>query len=129
MTPLQAAYASAADRMAISFEDFERAMARFKCVPVEINGELAGSVLVDGPVIHACILPEKFGRWVRKGQMREVLGAIIEKHGFAITSANTEAGDRFVRRFGFEPHQEINGVTYYRMTAETWEKRWALKPQ
>ena len=127
MTPLQAAYTSAADRLCMSFEEFEEAAKGFVCAPVEINGQLAGAVLIDGPMVHACILPEMFGRWVRKGQMRRVLGPIIEKYGFVLTSVKTgnTVGDSFVKRFGFEPYQEIEATTYYRMTQETWEKRWA----
>lgn len=95
------AYQSAANRLGnITLEDFRIAVSRCDVHPVKVHGKLAGAILVSGPEVHACILPWAHKRWFGRQQAR-ILNDIISKHGYATTSATTEAGRKFVERLGF----------------------------
>ena len=102
MTPLEAAWESLKDRAPDwSFEQFKKDAKDYEVVPVVVNNRLAGAIMVNGPEIHACILPFAHRRWFNKWSAG-VLNRVIEKHGFAQTHATTEAGKAFVKRLGFE---------------------------
>lgn len=90
--------------------EFEAAASRCDVHPVVVGGEIAGAVLVDGPELHACVMPWAIGRWMRKEHLK-LIDVVIEKHGKAVTSATTEAGKRFVERLGFLP----NGDKYVKV--------------
>lgn len=109
-----AAYESAKDRMGVSPEEFARAVSSWECVPVEVSGDLCGAILINGPQIHACIKPQAFGRWARRG-LRPLLERVIEKHGRAETSMTegNEMGARFVTRLGFRLDYTKDGISYY----------------
>lgn len=98
-----AAYESAQERMNLSFDEFQQRTENWIACPVHINGKLVGAVLMDGPVIHACINPEGFGRWLTKRVLKDTLCRILREHGHAVThvqDGNAE-GEYFVRRLGF----------------------------
>lgn len=97
---LRAAWESVNDRFPISFDDFKKAVAEWEINPVYVDGLPAGALMVNGPDIHACVLPFAHGRWLGKKQLR-ILNRVIEKHGFAQTKATTKAGEYFVKRLGF----------------------------
>jgi hypothetical protein len=104
---IEAAYASAVDRLpGLDAADFAKAVADWDVYPVVIDGKTAGAILVNGCEIHACVLPEAFGRWFSK-RSAKVLAGVIAKHGRAVTSATTPAGRAFVERLGFV---EVNSV-------------------
>ena len=101
MTPIEAAYESAKDRMpGISLADFSKAVEHCDVNPVILDGKMAGAVIVKGNEVHACILPWAKKRWFRRQQAR-ILNGIIKKHGYAVTSATTQEGREFVERLGF----------------------------
>lgn len=103
MSPIRAAYESAADRLnGLSFDDFSRALDRCEVHPVEVLGKTAGAIVVSGAEVHACVLPWARGLWLSKRMLR-VLGGVIQKHGYALTTATTEEGRQFVERLGFFP--------------------------
>ena len=116
MTPIEAAWLSLVDRFPVSFEVFSAACEAVEVFPVVVDAELAGALLVKGAEIHACILPQFKGRWLTRKELR-VMDAVIEKHGYAQTSATTAEGEYFVKRLGFEQH----GDTFRRV------KKWAQK--
>jgi Zn-finger nucleic acid-binding protein len=114
VTPLEAAWLSVSTRLPIEFEAFSYAVDLWDLHPVVVQGETAGALLTKGPEIHACILPEYKGRWLTRKELR-ILNQIIEKHGYAQTSATTLDGEYFVNRLGFVKHGEV-----YRK-----ERKWA----
>ena len=75
-----------------------------------VDGQIAGALIVSGCEIHACILPQFKGRWLSRKELR-IMNAVIEKHGYAQTSATTEEGEKFVHRLGFVKH----GNTFRRL--------------
>jgi len=102
MTPLEAAWESLKDRAPHwTFEQFRQDTKGFDVFPVVVNSRLAGAIMVNGPEIHACILPFAHRRWFNKWAAG-ILNSVIEKHGFAQTHATTDAGCQFVNRLGFE---------------------------
>lgn len=116
---IDAAYESAAGRMpGITLETFREAVADFEVHPIVVRGETVGALLVSGPEIHACVMPNGHRRWINKA-LFAVLNAVIDKHGYAQTEATTPAGAAFVEALGFEKQGNI-----YRST-----KKWALKQQ
>ena len=82
--------------------EFDAAVNRCDVHPVVVDGSIAGAVLVDGPELHACVMPWAIGRWMRKTHLKLIDG-VIAKHGKAVTSATTDAGKQFVLRLGFVP--------------------------
>jgi hypothetical protein len=96
----------------IEFSDFAKCCDVYK---VLCNDVLAGAVLVFGPDIHACILPFAKGKWMNRKHLR-IINAIIDKHGYAQTSATTDDGKDFVTRLGFVQ----DGSNFIRT------KKWAL---
>ena len=84
---------------------FDAVAARCEVHPVIVGGEIAGAVLVDGPELHACVMPWAIRRWMRKSHLA-LIDSVIAKHGKAVTSATTEAGRQFVLRLGFVPDGE-----------------------
>lgn len=93
---------------------------QFKALPAEVHdvtvdGKDVGAILVIGAEIHACILPEGFGRWCNRRAVR-VLNDVIKRHGYATTSVSdgNESGMRFVERFGFRLIETVGAVRRYR---------------
>ena len=83
---------------------------RVKVSVDELKSGLEGGVFYDcsgaivyvrGPEIHACAPVETRGRWMSKAVIRDVLKPIIDKYGFARTTATTELGKKFVIGLGF----------------------------
>ena len=116
MTPLQAAWTSLVDRYPVGFDDFESSLEGWSVYPVHVGTKVAGAILVNGPEIHACILPFAKGKWFGKKAIR-VMNDTIEKNGYAQTHATTQEGEEFVLRLGFVRHGQ-----HFRRTA-----KWALK--
>jgi GNAT superfamily N-acetyltransferase len=110
---LKMAYLSAKDRLDLSEEEFLKAVESWEVYPVK-----GGAVLIKDEEIHACVVPEYFGRWITKGLIKKTLGMVLEKHGRAVTrmSAGNKAGAKFVYRLGFQKKEEKEGI-------ETWELR------
>ena len=107
------AHQSLYNRSSIEYEDFERFCKGCEVFPVTLDGDTVGAVIVKGAEIHACIA-SGFKRWFRKEQAA-ILNAVIEKHGYAETTATTPEGAAFVKRLGFAPH----GGKFRRVTK--WE--------
>lgn len=104
------------DRVSVSLDQFRELTSKWKCHPVVVGGEVAGAVLVNGPDVHACVLPFAHRRWMGKWAL-ELVNEIIDAHGYAQTHATTDAGRRFVTRMGFQPHGNA-----YRRTKK-WESK------
>jgi Zn-finger nucleic acid-binding protein len=85
--------------------------------PVYVGSEVAGALIVSGHEIHACILPKFKGRWLSRKELR-IMNAVIEKHGYAQTSATTAEGEVFVKRLGFVKH----GETFRRLQSWAWNR-------
>lgn len=81
------------------------------------NDVVIGMLMTRGPELHVAILPEYRRRWLSAGLIRDVLGTIIDKYGYVITSVMQEniIGQDFVERIGFKRHSYNNGIIYYRM--------------
>jgi hypothetical protein len=109
MDAVEASYQAAKNRLgAMSLDDFRTAVGAMEVHPIVIAGETAGAMIVSGCDVHACVLPWAHGKWFGRPQMR-ILNSVIHRHGFARTSATTEAGRKFVERLGFE--QDGSGYT------------------
>ena len=85
--------------------EFDIVASQCEVHPVIVSGKIAGAVLVDGPELHACVMPWAICRWMRKSHLA-LIDSVIAKHGKAVTSATTEAGRQFVLRLGFVPDGE-----------------------
>jgi hypothetical protein len=101
------------DRFPITLEKFADSVQGMEVNPVVVDGQIAGALIVSGHEIHACILPQFKGRWLSRKELR-IMNAVIEKHGYAQTSATTEEGETFVKRLGFVQH----GNTFRRL--QSW---------
>lgn len=97
---IYAAWKSLSNRSIVTCIEFMNFAKCCDVYPVLCNNVIAGAVLVIGPDIHACILPFAKGKWMNKKHLR-IINAIIDKHGYARTSATTDDGNDFVTRLGF----------------------------
>jgi hypothetical protein len=96
-----AAYEATKPRLqGLSFEDFTDFLSGAEIEPVKVGGQIIGALVVIGSEIHACIKPEFKGLWMSRKTLA-VLRRVIEKHGYATTSATTDEGRAFVQRLGF----------------------------
>jgi GNAT superfamily N-acetyltransferase len=104
---IKAAYQSAKDRLELSEEEFIKAVESWDVYPVT-----GGAVLINGEQIHACVLPDAHGRWLSRRVLKETIGAVLRKHGRAVTSVRlgNESGERFVARLGFQKIEEKEGI-------------------
>lgn len=98
---IKAAHESVLPRLDISLSDFSEAIDDSEVLPVVVDGVTAGAVIVKGPEVHACILPWACGRWFTRKWLR-VFENLLQENGRLVTSATTEAGERFVSGLGFE---------------------------
>jgi hypothetical protein len=98
---IQAAHESIKGRLDISLQDLTRELADSEVLPVLVNDNLAGAVVITGPEVHACILPWACGRWFSKRWLR-VFDGLLQEHGEVVTSCSTAMGEDFVKRLGFE---------------------------
>ena len=111
---LKAAYFSTKDRISLTEEEFIKAVEDWEVIPVT-----GGAVLIKDEQIHACILPEAFGKWITRGLIRRTLGEVLRKHGRAVTSTDTKAGERFVERLGFRKIEEKEGIAIWELVLQS----------
>ena len=93
-----------------SFDSFE--VEALKDGPITI-----GMILKKGPELHVAIIPMYRGRWLSKRLIRQVIGGIIRKYGYVVTSVMNDnvTGQDFVERLGFKRQFYSNGIIFYRM--------------
>ena len=105
MTPQDRAllmvYESVKHRLTIGLVEYLEAVKDWEVIPLTESGRVIGGVLVKDNEIHVGygVKPIKSIR----AYIRSVLGGVIDKHGFAITTVQAEnlAGLRFCERLGF----------------------------
>ena len=105
MTPQDRAllmvYESVKHRLTIGLVEYLEAVKDWTVIPLTESGRVIGGVLVKDNEIHVGygVKPIKSIR----AYIRSVLGGVIDKHGFAITTVQAEnlAGLRFCERLGF----------------------------
>lgn len=111
MSPLHSVYMSVKDRIpGCSFEQFEKAYAGWDVVPLSIDGDQVGAVLIKANEIHV-----GYGTAPKasiRSHIRKTINAIIEKFGCAVTmvAKGNDRGLAFCRRLGFtvtEVHGEV----------------------
>jgi len=94
-------YNSVKNRLNITFDQFAEALKDWDFVELEHNNKLFGVVMIKDNELHVSFdgIP-KFS--IRK-HIKETIGKVIEKYGFAITSVTkgNEKGLNFCKRFGF----------------------------
>ena len=98
---VMAAYESVKARAPLlPLNDFVEALAECEVFPVVVRGKAAGAIIVKGCEVHACVESWAAGHWFGR-RAAKVLNAVIQKCGYARTSATTDAGRAFVERLGF----------------------------
>lgn len=100
-----AAYESAEGRLrGMSFTEFLQAISNWDVLPVKVDGEIVGAVLMNGPEIHACIKPKGFKKWLTKSVLRKTVYRLVKEHGKAVTRVEegNVLGEHFVSRLGFK---------------------------
>lgn len=86
----------------VTADAFAQLTSGAECIPVTVDGEVVGAVLVIGSEVHACIEDRGHGRWFGKWALR-LLDRIQREHGRATTRvmATSAPGLEFVKRLGF----------------------------
>lgn len=99
---LHSIFMSVRDRIpGCSFADFEKAYAGWDVVPLDMNGETVGAVLIKANEIHVGY--EKLPRASIRSHIRKTINALITKFGHVVTkvSKENERGLVFCWRLGF----------------------------
>ena len=105
MTPQDRAllmvYESVKHRLTIGVVEYLEAVKDWTVIPLTESGRVIGGVLVKDNEIHVGYGVKPIGSI--RAYIRTVLGGVIDKHGFAITTVQAEnlAGLRFCERLGF----------------------------
>lgn len=105
MTPQDRAlimvYESVKHRLTIGLVEYLEVVKDWEVIPLTESGRVIGGVLVKDNEIHVGYGVKPI-RSIRS-YIRAVLGGVIDKHGFAITTVHAEnlAGLRFCERLGF----------------------------
>ena len=105
MTPQDRAlimvYESVKHRLTVGLVEYIEALKDWEVIPLTESGRVIGGVLVKDNEIHVGYGVKPIGSI--RAYIRAVLGGVIDKHGFAITTVQAEnlAGLRFCERLGF----------------------------
>jgi len=103
-------YKSVRGRAPFALEEFVQMLRLWSVIPLHENGQVIGGVLVKDNELHV-----GYGEKPRasiRSYIKEILGGVIDKHGFAMTTvqADNPAGLRFCERLGFVKLGEENGT-------------------
>lgn len=82
------------------------------------DGEITiGMLIIKGPELHVAIIPEYRKKWLSARLIKEVIGGIMDKYGYAVTTVNHDnlKGQNFVERLGFKRQSFFEGIIHYRM--------------
>lgn len=65
--------------------------------------EVVGMLMLKANELHVAVLPHERGKWLSRRLIRDVIGPLLERYGFAKTSVSgdNEKGRDFVSRIGF----------------------------
>lgn len=101
----------------MDLELFAMRMGEWDLHPLIHHGEITGAVMVKGTEIHVALDQNCRGRYWPRRDLRQLLGGLIQQHGYAITAVmdGNETGHAFVRRLGFEPSGTAPGRIVYRI--------------
>ena len=105
MTPQDRAllmvYESVKHRLTVGVVEYLEAVKDWTVIPLTESGRVIGGVLVKDNEIHVGYGVKPIGSI--RAYIRSVLGDVIDKHGFAITTVQAEnlTGLRFCERLGF----------------------------
>ena len=116
MTLMQLAFLCTLQQANLNYKDFESFYRDWEMLPVIVNGEKAGVILMNGPEVHPCILPKYFGYWFNKSIVSEVRKR-ISKYGKLTTQTleTCSVGIKFAKRIGFSKTGKTNGVIQWEL--------------
>jgi len=119
MTYLFAAYLSCKDRFDtfVTFEMFSELMKHWELIPINVGGEVAGAIFLNGDHVHVCVLPKFEKRWLTKRLYKMIFVDKLEQYGELFTGIikGNEIGREFVERCGFRVYDEYANVVIYRL--------------
>ena len=101
-TALYLIYQSVRDRIALSFDEFAKAVSEWTITPVEYRGDVIGGFMSKGNEVHVGLAERP------RGSLRSVFSGIVAKlmreNGYLTTQVmvDNEKGMRFCERIGFK---------------------------
>lgn len=98
-------YNEISERLTIPKSEWLEAAKEWEMRPVEVNGELAAVVMVQGNEVHVAANSKFRGKWLSRKVIRDILGNLITDYEQVITSVSysNQLGRSFVERLGFVP--------------------------
>ena len=83
---------------------------------IKRHGETVGCIFVQGNEVHCWREPSANGCWGTRGDITNVMGQLIAKHGHVKTSfmKSNAIGHKFVTRMGFHAAGEDSHSIYYK---------------
>jgi hypothetical protein len=94
-------YESVKHRLTVGLVEYIEAVKDWEVIPLTESGRVIGGVLVKDNEIHVGYGVKPIG--CIRAYIRAILGGVIDKYGFAITTVQAEnlVGLRFCERLGF----------------------------
>jgi GNAT superfamily N-acetyltransferase len=92
-------------RLEVPKEEFLEQLKEWELHPIYLAGKIGAVVMIQGTEIHVASAEEGRGKWLSRGFIKDTLGGIIRKHGFATTRTEYDNAPAraFVERLGFVP--------------------------
>lgn len=108
-TALYLIYQSVRDRIALTFQDFTRAVDEWDIEPFEHRGEIIGGVMARGNELHLG-LAERPHSSIRAG-LRRAMSERLARYGTVVTQVmeDNERGLQFCKRIGFKEVGRADG--------------------
>jgi hypothetical protein len=106
---LRAAWVACGERC--DYRDWTMAFDGWEVHPVIVDGKVVGAGLAKGNEIHIAVLPEHHRKWCTPGMWRVMVADRLKKYGQLFTSGKSD--NEFIRRAGFRPVNEINGLMLF----------------
>lgn len=91
-------------------------MLDWELIPLKVGDRVAGVVAQNGTEVHVAI-DEGYRKRFWRAELRDVLGRIINRYGYATTvTAGAAEHEEFVSRLGFKEDETCEGRTVWKMT-------------
>ena len=93
--------------------DWFLSFAEWEVRPVILAGVVVGAVFAKGAEVHVAVRREHHRKWATPSLYRWAITDRLKEYGMLFTKGKSD--NEFIRRAGFRPVGENNGVTLYAM--------------
>lgn len=96
-----------------SKSDFLAQFGAWSVIPVKVHKKIVGAFLLNGPEVHAGVLPAYQKRWVTRALLDASLNQTIQKFGYVCTKVKRTDDAAFPKRLGFTFWKNDGDLSWY----------------